>query len=237
MSRPKLFSEMTEEERVEWAKTFEQPSGIKRPARAVATTKRDKAYKRAVNNASRRKDYYNPEKRKISWGDDYNARIRYLYQYNETFRELKKYRVYIRLFRNKRNEYDSWRRKYENYYKNNLVDYASIFKLEGTENYVHGFTLNDLAKVSPAKKALLTIFLTQHVLPAPTYRGYKYKETKLSNTVEEFYLLNEIAAYLRIFYKYRAKFDKVHKPDQKLYLKKQFWTEMIKARKEFDDNE
>lgn len=232
---PKPFSEMTEEERVEWAKNHKQIPRTKVSFNTIVTSSKAKAKARMYGREHRKADYYDPEKRKKQWGDDYNARIRYLYQHNEEFRELKKYRVRYRLFRKRKYEYHAWIHTYKQKYKDKMQTHASIFRLENSENYVYGFTIKDLIPYSPVKKGLIDSLISNHILPAPKYSGYKYVKDKWSKTTEQFYLVSEIEAYLNIFARYKKKFELVHTEQQRLFLKKEFWTKMIQAREEFDN--
>lgn len=227
---------MTEEERIEWAKNHTWTSRRKITENILASSNK-KTIRTIVDNRIRRKEhYYDPEKRKKGWGDAYNARNRYLYQHNEEFRELKKFRVAFRNFQKRKYQYEAWTHKYYQEYKGKMESKASIFKIEGTENYLYGFTLKDLEAYSPVKMALLQRFVTQNILPTPKYRGYKHSDKKPSDKVEEFYLVSEVEAYLSIFAKYKKKYGQVKSKEQELYLKKCFWKEMIKARETFDND-
>ena len=226
---------MTEEERIEWAKNYKRTEIKKATENVLASSGKALAKARLVGRENNRKRYANPELRAKYYGDKQNAKTRYLYQHNEEFRELKKFRVAFRKFRNKKYEYDGWVTKYYAQYKDKMDTHASTFKLEGTQNYVHGLTLKDLSKFSPISLALMKSFITQGIFPAPKYRGYKHTDKGLSKEVEEFYLVSEVEAYLNIFARYRKKFSLVKSDEQKLYLKKNFWTQMKKARENFDN--
>lgn len=234
---PKPFVEMTEEEKVEWAKTYTWQSRTKVTPGADATSGKKKIQQRVTQRIKDQQLYYDPVKREKKFGEKYNARLRYLYQHNEAFRELKKYRVAFRDFQRRRDAYEAWTVKYYAKYKDKMVDHASTFKLEGTENFVHGFTMSDLVTFSPAKKALMSSLLADNIFPAPKYRGFKWNERtkKFNDTVDEFYLVSEVEAYLNVFARYRKKFTMVKTEEQKLFLKKNFWKTMINARDKFDN--
>lgn len=228
---------MTEEEKIEWAKTHTwTPRQRSVHDKVIASTKRSNAKSRVKTQISNAKAYANPEQRKKHWGDEYNARIRYLYQHNEEFRELKKFRVSFRLFQKRKYQYDAWTVKYYTTYKNKMQDNAQTFRIEGTQNFMHGYTLKDLKSYSPVGQSLLTMFISQNILPAPKYRGHKFVKDKISEDVEEFYLVQEVEELLNVFARYRKKFGLVKTDEQKAFLKKQFWTRMRKVRENFDND-
>lgn len=227
---------MSEEEKIEWAKTHTWKPRTRLKDNTLVTAKKTRAKQQIKERLKRRKEYANPEIRARKFGDDYNARIRYLYQHNAEFRELKRYRVAIRSFRLRRPQYEAWTDKYYKQYKGRMQDKASIFKLEGTENYVYGFTLKDLIPYSPVGKIILARFISELILPPPKYSGYKWKNNKaLNKNVEQFYLVSEIEEFLNVFAKYRKKFTDVSTEQQKLFIKKQLWKLMLNARKNFDN--
>lgn len=229
---------MSEEEKIEWATNHVAKSRVKVNDGALATSKRNKARKRLVDRERKKAEYSNVEIRKRKFGDEYNAKLRYLYKYNEEFRELKKYRVAFRSFQSKRHLYEAWTIKYYAQYKGKMTEKASTFRIEGTQNYIYGFTINDLVTYSPIKKVLITNFINENIIPAPKYRGHKWsnKTKKFNEHVEEFYLVEEIEEYLNIFARYKKKYTLVKHKEQKLFLKKNFWTKMQEVRNKFDND-
>lgn len=225
---------MTEEEKVAWAKSHTWEPRKRYRGNNLALANKKLAKKIISARLQDQKNYHSGDKK--YWGDDYNARIRYLYQHNEEFRELKKYRVYLRRFRMKRDQYDGWTHKYYQEYKQKMESKAQVFKIEGTQNFMYGFTIKELCKYSPFNPSLTKSLLTRGLFPAPKYRGHLFHKDKSSEEVHEFYLVSEVEAYLNIFARYRKRAINIANKEQELYLKKQLWEEMLKARKEFDND-
>lgn len=237
MSKAKSFAEMTEDERIEWAKNHTwTPRNRQTHNKVIPSSNRKNAKKRVLGILTQERRYSDPEIRARIWGDDYNARIRYLYQHNEEFRELKKFRVMMRNFQKKRYQYDAWSVKYYNQYKNKMESSASVFRLENSYNFVNGFTIKDLKPFLPMGPTLFQRLIDQNIIPEPKYRGHKYIKDTFSSEVENFYLASEVEELLNVFARYRKKFLEVKSDEQKAYLKKQFWTRIEKVRENFDND-
>jgi hypothetical protein len=226
---------MTDEELAEWAKNYKEPTRTVTTPRSLARNKKKKARLKASDAIASRKLYRNPENKKKIWGDEYNRRNRFLYHHNPEWRALKLYRDRFARFQKKRYLYDNWSVKYYTEYKDSMRDRAQTFKLEGTENYVLGFTVKELIKYSPIKKALLDSLYEANIVPPPKYRGYVFNDKSISKEPVEFYLVSEVESYLNVLAIYRKKYKVIHKEEQQAYLKGKFWTAMLKDRKKFDE--
>jgi hypothetical protein len=233
-SPSKKFSEMTEEEKIEWAKNYTWKPRKRANPGSLTRSSRSKIIKKSFYKAKDEKRYNDPERRAKTFGAAYNERIRYLYTYNKKYNELKKFRIAYRLYKNKRNTYNGWRHTYYQEYKGRLSEYASTFKLEGQELYLLGFSLSDLAKYAPFSFRLLRAFIDIELFPVAKYVGYKFKQKKMNSETETFYLVSEVEEFLSVCASFEAKYKQVKDSNEK-YLKKQLWTRMLKARKEFDD--
>lgn len=225
---------MTEEEALEWAKNFKQPVKKKSTARSEARLGKVKAKKRIREKVIQAKRYANPEIRERIFGEKYNERARFLYKHNPEYKANRDYINKMYFFRKRRYEYDAWIVEYYKNYKGKMSEKAQTFRLSD-DNYLLGFTVKELIKYSPIKKGLLQAFFDSNILPEPTYKGRVFKAKKISESEESFYLVGEVEAYLNILAKYRKKFGLVKTNEQKAFLKRQFWTELLKIRKEFDE--
>ncbi len=225
---------MTEEERLEWAKNFVQPVCKKGTIRSDTRMGKKKATIRIRDQIRKAKDYAKPEIRAKQYGEAYNERARFLYKHNPAYKANRDYINQMYFFRKRKYEYDAWIVKYYKEYKGQMIDKAQTFKLSD-DNFVHGYTVKELIKYSPIKKGLLQAFFDSNILPEPTYKGKVFKAKKISDTEEPFYLVGEVEAYLNILARYRKKFGSVKTDEQKAFLKRQFWTELLRIRKEFDE--
>lgn len=229
------FEKLSEEEKIEWAKNYVPK---KRPSHSqVALTSKKKSPQLKKSLASRktmRRKYYSPERR-TCWGKKYNERERYLKKYNAQYAENRKISNQIYLRKLRLQKYNSWVVKYHREYVGRVDELASTFKLQNSELYLKGFTIQDL-KIGPFSVNTVKNLIEKEILPPPKYAGYKYsnKTSKFQSKLSNFYLVSEVISYFEIMSRYKRKFDLVATTEQELFLKKQLWTSFIKIREEFD---
>jgi hypothetical protein len=231
----KLFRDMTEEEKVEWAKTYVQPVRS-RPGDAVQIQhKKKRARRKAIDKARVAKYYSDAETKERIWGAHYNERLRYLYTYNEDYRNLHSSRAAFSNFRSRRLQYQAWIIRYYQKYKGKMPELAQTYRLPDSENFVLGFTEKDMVKYSPIGTKLFEILRKENIIPPPKYHGYRFKAKKIGGELEPFYLVSECEAYLNVWARYKKKFGNVTTEQQKAWLTKEFWSVIQEARKEFDE--
>jgi hypothetical protein len=228
--------EPTEEEWKIWAENFKPKSITERRPEHESRLKKDKA-KIALKDRERKKIEY--ANRKVtghkSWGTKYNAKRRYLAKYNSEYRARKEREQKLKIYKHNRLKYDSWVNNYRKNIKNRLDTYADIYKI-GDNVYVHGFSRPKLLKFSPFSYPTFNKLFNEEAFPEPTYTGYQFKNNKISPTPTKFYLLTEVIAFLGVLDKNRKRIKK-YSDVNIAFLQKKFWTEMLEARKEFENEQ
>jgi hypothetical protein len=227
--------EPTEEEWILWAKNF-KPKKLpsrKNSNEQLLNTKRAK--RRLVEKEVKRKAYKNKENY-LSWGRKYNLKRAYLHKYNVEWSENEKRTNQLVLYRQALKKYDSWIKKYKSTYKTKLEDYARTYKISDNE-YVYGFTLNDLISIGPFGRKKFKSLLEDTVIPEPIYEGYLFKKNRLAKVKSKFYLLTESKAFFDECEKNKRRVGYIDdNNDKKLYLKKKIWLAMLQMREEFNND-
>lgn len=223
--------EPTEEEWKEWASNFKPKRLPRRTAFQQINTTKKTASRRTRDRKNKQLSYRNKEKYK-SWGDKYNKKRKYLYKYNEEWRKNLEETKSIYQYKFVKSSYDSWIGLYNRKYRYDLASHAYTFKIN-EYTYVHGFTETQLKKISPFDHSTFKKLKEDNMFPLPTFEGYRFKGNKISSKPEKFYLLTEAAAFFGVLTKNRKKFKIIDSEEKKLYLKKQFWNDMTKAKEEF----
>lgn len=233
----KIFEEgrePTEEEWKIWAESFKPKRITERKPEHEARLKKKKAKVALYDRQRKQKEY--KERKKTghkSWGKKYNEKRKYLYKYNPEWRENLRQSQQLRAYKLSSTRYNSWVNKYRKYYKNKLDQHASTFKIEDNV-YVYGFTLTQMRQMGPLSAPYFKKFMDSHVFPEPVYEGYRFKNNKISNKKERFYLLTEAIAYFSIFDKHKSKIGN-YTEEKLAFLKKKFWGSMLQAREEFNN--
>lgn len=226
--------EPTEEEWKVWAENFKPKSITERKPEHEARLKKRKAKVALYDKERKRKEYQaRKETNHKSWGDKYNAKRRYLSKYNEEYRERLAQEFQRREYKKNTQRYSYWVNKYRKIYKNKLKDFANTYKIS-EDVYVLGFSKSQMQVIGPLIAGYYNNFERELLWPPMKYEGYKFKNKKISSKLEPFYLLTEAVAYFSVFDKHKTKIG-VYTEEKKAFLKKQFWEEMIQARKDFEN--
>lgn len=226
----KPFEEMTDEEKIEWAKNHRPKPRTRNKGNNDASTKRKNLKRKVKDRIKIAKDYADPEKRKRIWGSTYAEKRKLLYQYNPDFRAMHNYQSMCNALTNNRERYDLWSKKYYANRKGKVSEVAQTFQLTGTFNYMHGMTVTELAKHLPFSKSILQTLITEGIMPEPHFTGKRYHRDKFLEEPEPFYNVLEVEAILNIFARARKRFFEFRTDTQKAYVQKLLWTELLQIR-------
>jgi hypothetical protein len=225
------FVNMTEEEKIEWAKNYKR-----------TTTKRTSLIGEAQLKAERLKTLYTDREKKrrryvrnpdAVWTEVQKEKRRLLRKYNTTIREQRAYDAAMADYRKRFKEDDSWLERYRRVYKPNITKYAQTYVMPNRyESYQLGFSLNELIKLMPVSKVIVSRLLDNDIIPPPIASGYLLKKTKVSEVETPYYTLNEAIIILDTWQSYWKKARVINTDDKEMWLKKKFWQKLVDYRNE-----